>query len=372
MFTKIISGILAIWYFILSLFGINTNNDKPTVEENITVKNVIFMIGDGMGFNSIKKAVDELNLTDINLDRMELVAEAKTYCADRAVTDSAAGGTALACGIKADYHTVGVYTDDHDNTTSHPQNLCEMSISIGKSAGIVTTDNNYGATPAAFSTHTSDRSNYDDITQQQLDSDISLIWSYKSSKALSYDIEGSGWQLIQTAEDMATATSNKKSFGLFAHSIWHSYDYKNMPSLAEITTTAINILDDDEDGFFLMVEGAHIDKNSHNNNGDGMNDAFKAFDEAIGAAVDYAQTRTDTVVIVTADHETGGITYNNETEKYEYTSTGHSAANVPVYVYGTDDIGFESDVIENTDIPKAVAKLFSVSDFPKTVYNAAE
>lgn len=379
-FQKIYSFFMSIIMFFSALFGgggkVTPQNPDVTepssitdVDDNeneITVKNVILMIGDGMGFNSINKAVSELGLTEYNLQRMPYCGESRTKSANSSVTDSAAGGTALACGVKTNNNCVGVYPSDINAENTYPQNLCEMSLSVGKSTGIVTTDTNSGATPAAFSAHTSNRNNADDITVQQLSSGINLIWSYKSSATLAYDITGAGYSLIQTKEEMLSSTSSVPSFGQFAHNIWHNYDYNNMPSLAQITTKAIDILDDDEDGFFLMVEGAHIDKNSHNNDGEKMIDAFGAFDKAIGAALDYAETHSGTVVIVTADHETGGIKLNNDTGIYEYTTGNHTGVNVPVFVYGCDDFMTQDEIMENTEIPVRIARYFEISDFPKT------
>jgi len=373
LFSKLISTLIAIWYMILSLFGLGPGVSAPEVPvpDEPQYKNVIFMIGDGMGFNSINKAVSELGLEHINLERMPYLGQSMTHSANNNVTDSAAGGTALACGVKVNNSTLGVYPSDLTPVNSYPENLSEMFMSLGKSAGIVTTDNNYGATPAAFSIHCSSRYSSAEITEKQLSSNLNLIWSYTSNIARGYDIEGAGFDLIQTKDDMNKATSATRSFGLFAHSIWHSYDYKDMPSLAQLTTKAIDILDDNNNGFFLMVEGAHIDKNSHNNNGEGMDDAFKAFDEAIGAALDYAEKTPGTVVIVTADHETGGITLNSTTGIYEYTRTSHSGVNVPLYVYGSDDIITNGEIVENTEIPTRTARLFGVTDFPKEITIAA-
>lgn len=378
-FQKISSFFMSVFLFLSSLFGWGANK-KPDVkpddsdtsavvsdETEYDYKNVILLIGDGMGFNSINKAVKELGLTEYSLQRMEYRGESRTKSANNSVTDSAAGGTALACGVKTNNGYVGVYPSDKNAERSYPQNLCEMSLSIGKSAGIVTTDTNTGATPAAFSAHTDSRDNADDITVQQLASGINLIWSYKSSSTLAYDIDGAGYQLVQTAADMNAATFSVPSFGQFAHNIWHDYAYQNMPSLAEITAKAIDILDDDEDGFFLMVEGAHIDKNSHNRDGEKMIDAYGAFDKAINTAIDYAETHGDTIVIVTADHETGGITFNSTAGLYEYTSGNHTGVNVPVFVFGSDDFMTQGEIMENTEIPCRIARMFNVRNFPKTV-----
>lgn len=371
-FEKLASILMTIFMFFASIFGGGGDNPSkpvdPTPEETSPeYKNVILLIGDGMGFNSVNYAVDLLGLDSYELQRAQYVGQARTKSANSSVTDSAAGGTALATGVKTNNGYIGVYPGDKNAEVSRPQNLSELALSLGKAAGVVTTDKNYGATPAAFSAHTSSRNNTEDIITQQLSTDLNLIWSYYSNTTLNMGIP-SNFQLVRTAEDLQAVTSQSQSFGQFAHSIWHSYDYKDMPSLAEITAKAIDVLDDDPDGFFLMVEGAHIDKNSHNNDGAAMADAFKAFDEAAGVAFTYAQANEDTVVVVTADHETGGITYNEATGCYEYTSGNHTGADVPVYVYGCDEFIAQGEIVENTDIPIRLAKGMGARDFPKEIF----
>ncbi len=330
---KITAIIIALLTILPAVFG---GESKEEVTTEAQYKNIILLIGDGMGFNSINLAVEKLSLESYELQRVEYVGRARTASANSSVTDSAAGGTALATGVKTNNGYIGVYPDDKNAKRSYPQNPSELALSMGKAAGVVTTDSNYGVTPSAFSVHTSSRDNTEDIISQQLVTDLSLIWSYRTTTTLNKGIP-SNFQLVQTAEDLANVTSQTQSFGQFAHNIWHSYEYKSMLSLAQISEKAIDVLDDDSDGFFLMIEGAHIDKNSHNNDADAMADAFIAFDEAVGAAFDYAETHSDTLVVVAADHETGGITLDEATEEYVYTSDSHIGVNVPVFVYGCDE-----------------------------------
>ena len=144
--------------------------------------------------------------------------------------------------------------------------------------------------------------------------------------------------------------------------MWHEVANEGMPTMTEMTLKAIDLLDDDEDGFFLMVEGAHIDKNNHNNNGEGMKDALVAFDQAIQAALDYAAADGDTLVIVTADHETGGITLQDG--EYVYTKDGHSEANVPLLVYGCDNFIENGQAIKNKEVARRVACVMGAAGFP--------
>ena len=326
------------------------------------VKNVIFMIGDGMGFNSLNKTKKEKGIETLTMNTFPLQGESQTRSADHAVTDSAAGGTALACGIRTTNRYVGVYNYDGYDLVSHPMNLCELAKSMGKAAGVVTTDSTSGATPAGFSAHAQDRDDEADITFQQLRGNLDLIWgtttaSFSEETALDY-----GFTSIYNKADMDALTEGSRSFGQFTDDVWHEVAKEGMPTMTEMTLKAIDLLDDDEDGFFLMVEGAHIDKKSHQNQGDGMTDALVAFDQAIQAAVDYAAAKGDTMVLVTADHETGGITL--EGDEYVYTTGSHTGVNVPLLVYGCDNFIENGQAIKNKEVSRRVACAMGEKNFP--------
>lgn len=329
------------------------------------VKNVIFMIGDGMGFNSLNKTKKEKGIETLTMNTFPLQGESQTRSADHAVTDSAAGGTALACAIRTNNRFVGTYSYDGYDLYSHPMNLCELAKQQGKTAGVVTTDSTSGATPASFSAHAHDRGDEADITFQQLRGDLDLIWggatdSFREETALEY-----GFTPIYNKADMDALTEGTRSFGQFTDDVWHEVAKEGMPTMTEMTLKAIDLLDDDEDGFFLMVEGAHIDKKSHQNQGDGMTDALVAFDQAIQAAVDYAAAKGDTMVLVTADHETGGITL--EGDEYVYTSGSHTGVNVPLLVYGCDNFIENGQAIKNKEVARRVAVAMGETNFPARV-----
>lgn len=357
-FSKLSSFFMAIILFFLSLFGINTNNGNDKIE------NVILLIGDGMGVMSIEKTRHETGRT-LTLDSFETESRSQTASADSSVTDSAAGATALACGIRTNNGCVGVYPDDMNAETSYPMNLCEFAVSKGMMTGIVTTDSTRGATPAGFSAHTSSRNNTTDITNQQLQSGINLIWGVATSTCKKSEAENAGYEYVADYASMSALAEGTNSFGQFTGDLWKS-DCGNMPTLSQMTTKAIDLLDDGENGFFLMIEGAHIDKNNHNNDGDGMKEALLSFDEAVRAALDYAKKDEHTLVVVTADHETGGITLKNG--EYVYTTSGHTGADVPLLVYGYDEFikdGEES--VLNTDIPKRIVEALKQDGFPQSV-----
>ncbi|MGN0469260.1 MAG: alkaline phosphatase [Acutalibacteraceae bacterium] len=355
LFSKIISTFMAIFLIIISFLGIVLSN---------RIDNVILLIGDGMGFMSIEKTKSETGKT-LTMDSFEIKSQSQTASASSSVTDSAAGATALACGVRTNNGCVGVYPDDIYAQNSYPMNLCEFAKSKGMLTGIVTTDKTRGATPAGFSVHTNSRDNSNDITNQQIKSGINLIWGVATSTCSKSAVENAGYEYVTDYASMSALKEGSSSFGQFTGELWHS-DCGNMPTLSQMTSKAIDLLDDGDNGFFLMVEGAHIDKNNHSNNGEGMKEALLSFDEAVKAALDYAKADKHTLVVVTADHETGGITLENG--EYVYTTTGHTGADVPVLVYGYDDFIKDGETsVMNTDIPKRIVEALKEEGFPQTI-----
>lgn len=356
---KVISFITSLMVFVGSL-GLGIGSAEPV--ELTQVKNVIFMIGDGMGFNSIEKAKKESGREEFALDTFKVCGQSETRSASSAVTDSAAGGTALATATRVNNGNIGVYAYDMLNYVSHPENLCELAISQGKLAGVITTDSTSGATPASFSAHTSDRGNEEPITSQQVHSDLTLVWGGKTATYTANLGKVNGFKTITNKAEMDALTEGSRSFAQFSAETWHEKALENMPTLSEMTSKAIDLLDDDKDGFFLMVEGAHIDKNSHKKNGEGMIDALLSFDDAIGVALEYAKTHKDTLVLVTADHETGGITLENGS--YVYTTGSHTGKNVPLFVYGCNNFVGNGEAIENREVSRRVAICMGENNFP--------
>ncbi len=325
------------------------------------VKNVIFMIGDGMGFNSLEKTKAE-NGVSLTMDTFELNGRSRTSSADNVVTDSAAGGTALATAVRTSNGALGVYMTDKKNQVSHPMNLTELAISMGKLAGVITTDSTAGATPSSFSVHVADRDYEDQITPQQLAGELTVCWGTQADSFTPEAAAEYGWTHIYDAASMNALEEGSRSFGQFTSALWHAQSTDGMPTLAEMTEKAIDLLDDDEDGFFLMVEGAHIDKHNHSNDGESMKDALVSFDAAIAVALEYAKAHEGTLVVVTADHETGGIL--KIAGDYVYSNGGHTAFNVPLLVYGCDDFINDGQSILNTEIARRVACAMGEPNFP--------
>jgi alkaline phosphatase len=355
--TSIFKAVAAMITALNLLFNLFVSVTPPVGEPEI-VKNVIILIGDGMGENTLELAKQERGI-DLFMETIPVRGQSETRSFNSTVTDSAAGGTALACGVRTNNGCIGVFPHDVYAFVSYPANITELAMEQGKKAGIVTTDSNTGATPASFSAHTYLRTNADYIATQQVNSGIDLIWSAASDETTANMCTSNGYAYITTRTELLSLKKGQKSFGQFSSDLWRAEKETDTPTLVEMTDKAIELLDN-EDGFFLMVEGAHIDKNSHDNNVEGAVEAVYEFDKAVQAAVKFAENDGNTLVIVTADHETGAITLVDD--KYVYTSGSHSGANVPLFVYGSNSFIENGQVVKNIDVARFMAFSMGYAD----------
>ena len=313
-------------------------------------KNVILLIGDGMGFNHIAAGRAFLGVDELFMESAAVIAgEATTY--SRTIigpTDSAAAATALATGQKTDNGMVAQYLgkDLKSNT--------EYAMEQGMATGIIASEGVKGATPASFSAHAFNRNSTDDITRDQISSGIDLFLGGAKDFYDDYagDIAASGYDYATAASALDPAAD--KIWGAFAD-IATSDGTDAAPTLAELSVFAMQYLAAKSDnGFFLMIEESHIDKRSHSNDMTGMLEHLVAYDNTIKAVVQLAAEMGDTLVIATADHETGGLQYNGESaaelSDAMFTKGSHSTANVPFFVYS--DIGAVPNIIDNTQIAR--------------------
>ena len=328
------------------------------------VKNVIYLIGDGMGFNHLEKTKDEKGL-ELVMDTVGIRGESRTRSLTNAVTDSAAGGTALATGVRTFNGAIGVYLTDALGVVSVPKNLTELCIERGMKTGVITSDETSGATPSAFSAHESDRNKKEGITEDQLNSEIDLIWGTANGIATKEAANAKGFTYITTDDEMMALEEGSRSFAQFTNNLWTlEQSDENTPTLEQMAIKAIDLLDDTDEGFFLMIEGAHIDKHSHSNEDENMMEAVMEFDKVIDYVLQYAANDGETLVVITADHETGAIT--KEADGYVFTSGSHSSANVPLLVYGSDKLIANGETVNNYEIPIRIAYVlgFTEEDFP--------
>lgn len=355
MFTKLIVSIMSFVVMFSSMFGLNFIAPSDEAEDT---RNVIIMIGDGMGFNHLY-ATEQVHGVELDiLNRMEYYGAQQTASASSLVTDSAAGGTALATGGRTMNGYVGVYPTDPLAAIGVPASITDVAIKYGKATGIVTSDSIMGATPASFSAHVRDRDLSEDIFSQQVVSEIDLIWGASADIVTEERVNENGKVYVNTLSEVQALEPGQKSIGQFdCDTLWQGKDNGDHPTLSELAVEAINILNQDEDGFFMMLEGAHIDKRSHDQDGEGAMQAVLEFDRAVSAVLDFAEKDGNTLVIITADHETGGVTRMFK-GNYKWLVGSHTGADVPFFVYGADSVIANDETAKNTDIPdRAVAYL---------------
>ena len=336
-------------------------------------KNVILMIGDGMSYNNLE-ATKELKTNGyLAMETMPVKASSDPDSFIVPATDSAAGGTALSTGVRVWINSIAVYPflpyapDD----ISVPITLCELAKTRGMAAGVVTTDQTSGATPSAFSAHTISRSNEAEIAADQLVSGLDLIWGGATESINEENTTANGFTYIDSETDMNALTGGSRSFAQFSFDdmkyCTNNYD---TPTIEEMTTKAIEILSADEDGFFLMVEGACIDKHGHDNDMDNLVLSASEFDKAVAAALKFAEEDGETLVVVTADHGTGG-TMKNRKGEFIFTSDTHDITDIPVFV-SAEDAGFiHGKEVKNRQIPVQIARVlgFDASQFPAQKIN---
>lgn len=346
----------------------------PLVDDS-EVKNIILLIGDGTGLAQIASGQLALVGPDgmLHIQTMPVTGFVKTHSSDNLITDSAAGATAYSCGLKTYNGAIGVNPDQTACKT-----ILELAEEMGLSTGLVSTSSITHATPASFAAHVPQRSMEEEIAYDFLDSGVEVFLGggleyfgkdYRSdSLDLLAEFESAGYQILRNKEDL-TASGSDKLLGLFAEDGMERAEGE--PSSAAMISKALDILSTDEDGFFLMVEGSQIDWAGHGNNVDYLINEVRDFDEAVKAALDFAQKDGETLVVLTADHETGGMTMQRQIAEGDsleiYWTTGyHTGIPVPLMAYGphaTEFMGWR----DNTYVGQKLSELLRVGELPQLI-----
>ncbi len=326
-----------------------------------TPKNIIMMIGDGMGVAHIYAGYTA-NGGHLFLDNFKQIGFSKTQSANNYITDSAAGGTALSTGQKTYNGAIGVNTD-----TVAIKTILEMAEGKGLATGLVSTSAITHATPASYIAHQGSRGSYEDIAADFMKTDINVFIGggykhfaeRKDKRDLTKDLQANGYQVLRNMDDIAKVKSGKLA-GLTADEHNEVYPKRKM-DLPLSTQTALNILNQDKKGFFIMVEGSQIDWGAHANNTIYLVNEMLDFDRTIGKALEFASKDGETLIIVTADHETGGFALvggdmKTGMVKGAFSTGEHTAVMVPVFAYGPGADNF-TGVMENTDVAKRIIKL---------------
>ena len=366
---KMITVVMSLILGIYGILGITGGVSKDY--EDGKYKNVILMIGDGMSFEHID-ATEKYREVDLVMNNMPVQLKSDIDSFIIPATDSAAGGTALSTGMRVWINSLGIYPFDplSPNDMNVPISLGELVKADGKATGVVTTDKTSGATPSAFSAHVLSRGMEEEICADQLINGFDLIWGGKTESINEENTAANGWTYIDNRDEMNALEAGSRSFGQFSYSdLYNCTDDYNTPKISEMTSKAIELLSANEKGFFLMVEGACIDKFSHDNEMEGALMCTEEFDKAVAAALAFAEADGETLVVVTADHGTGGLTLDKETGEYNFTHGTHNIWDVPVYVSATDAGFTAGKEIANRDIPTQIARVMGYGSdmFPATI-----
>jgi alkaline phosphatase len=299
-------------------------------------KNLILMIGDGMGLAQIYSGMTA-NKGNLFLSNFKHVGFSRTYSANRYVTDSGAGGTAIATGHKTNNSSIGV-----DSVNRPVPSILEIAQANGLATGIVVTTSILDATPAAFVAHVPERSMMPeiaiDITETGPDvfigGGIEHFKNRTDRRDLLAELSGKGYQICDTITELVKVKTGKLAGFLTENRV-----SKRGDQLLVTTGAALDILDDYKKGFFLVVEGSEIDGGGHSNDMAFTVEEMLDFDRAVGKALEFASANGRTLVVVTADHETGGLTIvdgdlSSGKITGRFSTTGHTGVMVPVFAYG--------------------------------------
>lgn len=341
---------------------------KDKAPKSEKVNKVILLIGDGMGLAATAAWMVDQNYAPTAFDRAQFVGISKTYSKNSRVTDSAASGTAMAVGYKTNNSMLGMLPDG-----TKPESIAEAAKKEGKSIGIIVTSNVLDATPGAFYAHTESRGNGREIEENLIDFQPDVILgggldAFRNEKCeegtMLDKAIASGMTLASTPEEFY-AMDKGPVLGLFAEGNYPMVIDRDSDFLADCLNHTLDMFESNKKGFFIMVEGSHIDHAAHANNTEQLLFEMEEFDKAINAAMDYADTHKGTLVIVTADHETGGAALVSGNKDFhmgdsgigvKYSTTGHTGSPVMIYSYGASAWKL-SGVMENTDINKKMREV---------------
>ncbi len=353
-------------FLFLTLFSCKTATDKDEIPAK--AKNVILLIGDGTGLSQISAAF-YFKETSPNFARFNSIGLINTASSRQNITDSAAGATAFASGIKTYNGAIGVAND-----SSEVKTLVEIVSPKNIKTGVVATSSIQHATPASFYAHVINRGLYEDIAVDMVDSDIDFFAGggrkffnkRKDGQNLLGDLEAKGFGIDTLAlGNLEEVKQYSKMAYILAEDSMDPVAKGRGDFLPKATELGIQFLNKDEEhsNFFIMIEGSQIDWGGHANDADYLISELIDFDDAIGVALDFAEKDGNTLVIVTGDHETGGFTLSSTPKQTEegksysdyneitgtFSTTGHSATLIPVFAYGPGSEAF-SGVYENTEI----------------------
>jgi alkaline phosphatase len=317
-------------------------------------RNVIVMIGDGMGLAQITAGLTAKG--SLSLEAFKTIGLVRTQAyGSQYITDSAASATAMATGVLTYNGAIGVGPD-----TTSVKTVMELAREQGRKTGIVVVCSITHATPACYVAHVPSRRMELDIAAQIAYSDTDLLlgsgWSWflpkdrggkrQDGRDLIEDMKARGYRYVSNPREFEALDleSTPRLLGLFAaeHMDWAQH---RQPALARMTYAALEFLSNEDKGFFLVVEGSQIDWAGHDNDADQVAVEMEDFDDAIAEVLRFVKDRDDTLVIVTADHETGGyaLVDGSVSEKRvegRFSTTHHTGTMIPLFAMGPGSEGF--------------------------------
>ncbi|MBS3771368.1 MAG: alkaline phosphatase [Bacteroidales bacterium] len=361
----LVTGFMISLAVVFSSFQDGKAPEQTTKEEHSVSnpKNIVLMIGDGMGVSQIYAGMT-VSKEPLVFEQFQNIGFQKTYSKSDYTTDSGASGTALATGEKTDNGHISVTPSGEDLTT-----ILELAEQNGLATGLASTSSILHATPASFIAHNKDRNNYEDLAADFLETDIDVFIGggresfadREDGKDLIQALKHKDYQVLFDIDEIKEVEQGKLAgFTAEGHNPRYSEGRGDMLPIA--TQTALNILDNNTEGFFLMVEGSQIDWGGHDNNTDYIVEELLDFNRACEVAMDFARENPNTLVIVTTDHETGGMGLNggsltDHTVDAGYTTGGHTGVMVPVFAFGPGAEEFQG-IYDNTEIFEKMKNLY--------------
>lgn len=347
--------------FSVSTFTSQVKSDQTVVEVQ---PNIILLIGDGMGLSQLSSAYYFGEGTP-NFSRFKTVGLSITRSGSHKITDSAAGATAFSCGKKTYNGAIGV-----DMDTTSLETILEYVSTKNWNTALVSTSSITHATPASFYGHVYSRAEQQELARQLCYSSVDFFagggtkffTKRLDDKNLLDTLTAQGFEWDTTGLNKTIDPSKRYAFLLADGGLLPKHEGRGN-ELEEMSLLALDYLSKKEEPFFCMIEGSQIDWGGHNNDADYVIEEVLDFDKVVGKALDFAEKDGNTIVIVTADHETGGFTLAGQSKKgpfdkkYDdynsidpkFSTGGHSSALVPVLVFGPGAKLFEG-IYENTEI----------------------
>ncbi|WP_228098929.1 alkaline phosphatase [Pedobacter sp. MC2016-24] len=332
---------------------------------NKSVKNIIFLIGDGMGLAQIHAGLIA-NHGDLNIARIRNIGFSQTGAANSGNTDSAAGGSAFAIGEKTNNRYIGMGTDDRKRT-----NLVDTLAQYGIKSGIISAGDITDATPAVFYAHQLDRGMNQEIAHDLVDSKVDILvgsnqnaFMKNKDTSLMEKLTSKGFKLSKGLADFSKERSGKQLVLLADKGTRPVKDGRGA-MLRQSLEHTIKMLSTNKKGFFIMTEGAQIDYGGHANDLPYVVTEMLDFDQTIEAALRFADQDAETLVIITADHETGGLTLldasvENGSISGEFSTNDHTNIMVPVFAYGPQADEFKG-IYQNKEIFHKILKVLELN-----------